>query len=113
MVEEFIELNHVALCASTGSDVIGVFHTLSLGKTGHGVRGNVVAGLRAFKGVFDHWYRTVAEAVGTLNVVATVNAVVPTRRAQCALVTISRDRLVDSPHHMKGAVVRRARIGSA
>jgi hypothetical protein len=43
VVEEFIEFNHVALCASTGSEVIGVFHTLSLGKTGHGVRGNFVA----------------------------------------------------------------------
>jgi hypothetical protein len=37
-----MELSQVALLASTGSPVIGVFHTLSAGKTGHFVRGNVV-----------------------------------------------------------------------
>jgi hypothetical protein len=46
-VAEDIDANHVALLASTGSDVIGVFHTLSAGKAGQFVPGNVGPPTRA------------------------------------------------------------------
>lgn len=42
MVAESIAASQVALLASTGRVVIGVFHTLSAGKTGHFVPGSVV-----------------------------------------------------------------------
>jgi hypothetical protein len=35
VVEEFMLASHCALCASTGSDEISVFHTLSDGNIGH------------------------------------------------------------------------------
>jgi hypothetical protein len=46
-VDDDIDASQVALFASTGSDVMGVFHTLSAGKAGQLVPGKVGPTVRA------------------------------------------------------------------
>jgi hypothetical protein len=53
VVEDDIDASHVALFALTGNVVIGVFQTLSAGKAGQFVPGNIGAAMRADVTVAD------------------------------------------------------------
>ena len=65
VVAEPMEANHTALWGLTGSDVIAVFHTLSAGKTGHPVPGNVVLASRECGGADAPFVVVIADARGT------------------------------------------------
>lgn len=103
MVDAFIELNQVALWVSTGRVVIGVFQTLSLGNTGHVVRGNRVPTAHALSRGSDRRCLDEAEEVGTCNAVVPTSTAVASTKAPRALITIIRGHVVDSPHHTNGA----------
>ena len=64
VVAEPIEANHTALRELTGRDVIAVFHTLSAGKTGHPVPGNVVLATRECVGAVAALVVVIADARG-------------------------------------------------
>jgi hypothetical protein len=64
VVAELIEANHAALWELTGRDVIAVFHTLSAGKTGHLVPGNIVLATRACAGADAALVVAIADARG-------------------------------------------------
>jgi len=82
VVDAFIELSHVALCTSTGSEVIGVFQTLSLGKTGHVVLGSLVPVTLALRCDTAEAWLDDAKADGTANAILLASTLTLTTRAQ-------------------------------